>query len=395
MTAKISFFTFFVDTLLTCFSPSQESFMKRFFPYTVLFLAACNAGDKPSAPPAAAGAAPPPVEVETLIVTRSTAQLTQDLPGRLQAFRTAQVRAQVEGLVQKRLFAEGSDVAAGSALYQIDARNYQTAFDAAKSDLALAKLNVARYQPLLGMHAASQQEFDLAEVKLKQAEAAYSRAQENLQNARVPAPIAGHIGRSLVTEGALVGHGEATQLATIEQIDPIYANFTQSGAELQRLRSAIKAGKLQHHASTQVQLVLEDGSIYALAGQLQFADLAVDPSTGSVSMRASFPNPQHELLPGSFVTVRLPQADMSDAIRVPQRAVQTSPQGQMVLLVGADNKVMPQPVKTSSMAGGDFVISDGLKGGEQVIVNGVQKARPGSVVKPVALSGVAAAEAKK
>lgn len=369
--------------------------MKRLFPYAVLFLAACNASDKPSAPPAAAGAAPPPAEVETITVARSTAQLTQDLPGRLQAFRTAQVRAQVEGLVQKRLFAEGSDVAAGTALYQLDARNYQTAFDAAKSDLALAKLTVSRYQPLLAMHAVSQQEFDLAEVKLKQAEAAYSRAQENLQNARVPAPIAGHIGRSLVTEGALVGHGEATQLTTIEQIDPIYANFTQSGAELRRLQQAIKAGKLHQHAQPKVELVLEDGSIYAHAGQLQFADLAVDPSTGSVSMRATFPNPQHELLPGSFVTVRLPQADMSDAIRVPQRAVQTSPQGQTVLLVGADNKVMPQPVKTSSMAGSDFVISDGLKGGEQVIVNGVQKARPGSVVKPVPLSGVAAAEAKK
>ena len=175
-------------------------------------------------------------------------------------------------------------------------------------------------------------------------------------------------------------------MATIEQIDHLYANFNQSGADLLRLKQAIKAGKLKRNRSTRVELVLEDGSIYPQPGELLFADLAVDPGTGSVSLRAVFPNPQRELLPGMFVSVRLPQADVDNTIRLPQRAIQASPQGQMVMVVDAQGKVTPRPVKTGSMAGSDFIITEGLQGGEQVIVNGLQKARPGSVVKAVPLS---------
>jgi membrane fusion protein (multidrug efflux system) len=199
----------------------------------------------------------------------------------------------------------------------------------------------------------------------------------------VPASISGRIGRALVTEGALVGRGEATHLATIEQIDPIYVNFTQPGAEMLRLQAAVRSGKLKRAESGKVELLLEDGSAYPLSGKILFSDLAVDPTTGAVSLRAEFPNPQRELLPGMFVRIRFPSAVIEGAIRVPQRAVQGGPQGQFVMLVAPDGKAVPQPVKTGGMAGGDFIVAEGLKGGEQVIVNGLQKARPGTEVKPV------------
>lgn len=210
-----------------------------------------------------------------------------------------------------------------------------------------------------------------------------SRAQLDMENTHVPAPIAGRIGRAQVTEGALVGRGEATLLATIEQIDPIYANFTQPGADLVRLQQAFKSGKMKRTGSAKVELVLEDGSIYPLPGKLLFSNLAVDPSTGSVMLRAEFPNSKQELLPGMFASIRFPEGSADDSIRIPQRAVQTGVQGQFVLVVDDADKVAVRPVKTGGMAGGDFVISEGLKLGDLVIVNGIQKARPGSPVKPV------------
>jgi membrane fusion protein (multidrug efflux system) len=219
------------------------------------------------------------------------------------------------------------------------------------------------------------------------------RADEDIENASVPAAISGRIGRALVTEGAFVGKGEATLLATIEQLDPIYANFTQSGGDLLRLQQAIKNGKLKRAESARVELMLEDGSVYPLPGKIFFTDMAVDPSTGSVSLRAEFPNPRCDLLPGMFVRIRFPEALAENVIVVPQRAVQAGPQGQFVMIVGPEGKATPQPVKTGGMAGTDFVIASGLKGGEQVIVNGLQKARPGAVVKPVPLGGAPAAPA--
>lgn len=355
------------------------------FTFATLLTACGGAHDKPAAPagPGGPGAAMPPPEVEVITVTAGSATLTQELPGRLQAYRTAQVRARVEGVVEKRLFQEGSEVKAGTSLFQINARTYKAAALAAKADFASARQIVERYKPLLEIKAVSQQEFDLAMTKAMQAEAALTRAEQDMEYAGVPAAISGRIGRALVTEGALVGKGEATLLATIEQLDPIYVNFTQPGADVLRLRQAIKSGKLRRAESAKLELLLEDGSIYPQPGRIFFTDMAADPSTGAVSLRAEFPNPQRELLPGMFVRVRFPEALADNAIRVPQRAVQAGPQGQFVMIVAPDGKAAPLPIKTGGMAGTDFIVSSGLKGGEQVIVNGLQKARPGASVKPV------------
>lgn len=287
-------------------------------------LAGCSSGDKPGANAGApgAGATPPPAEVDVITVAAGTQTLTQDLPGRLQARRTAQVRARVEGIVEKRLFTEGSDIKEGTSLFQIDARTYRTALDAARADADAARLVVERYRPLLEIKAVSQQEFDAALARLKQAQATVAKAELDMENVSVPAPISGRIGRALVTEGALVGKGEATHLVTIEQVNPIYANFTQPGGELLRLQAAMKSGKLKRSDSAKVELLLEDGSVYPLSGTILFSDLAVDPATGAVSLRAEFPNPQRELLPGMFVRIRFPAAVAERAIRVPQRAVQ-------------------------------------------------------------------------
>ncbi|MDD4929236.1 MAG: efflux RND transporter periplasmic adaptor subunit [Gallionella sp.] len=344
-----------------------------------ILLTACG-GAKPGGPGPAA--AMPPPEVDVITVSRGSATLTRDLPGRLQAYRTAQVRARVEGVIEKRLFDEGSDVRAGAHLFEISSHTFKATAAAAEADVAIARQTVERYRPLLAIKAVSVQEFDLAAAKVKQAEAVLARAHEDLENASVPAAISGRIGRALVTEGAFVGKGEPTQLATIEQLDPIYANFTQSGVDVLRLRQAIKAGKFKRDETARVELMLEDGSVYPHAGKIFFTDMAVDPTTGSVSMRAAFANPERELLPGMFVRIRFPEAVQDNAIRVPQRAVQSGAQGQFVMAV-VEGKAVPVPVKTSGMAGTDFIIADGLKGGEQVIVNGLQKARPGTEVKPV------------
>ncbi|MDX8385366.1 MAG: efflux RND transporter periplasmic adaptor subunit [Gallionella sp.] len=362
----------------------------RFFtPLLLITLLSACGEDKGAGKHGGPGGGMPPPEVEVITVGTSNATITRDLPGRLQAFRTAQVRARVEGVIEKRLFQEGSEVKSGQALFQIDARTYKAAAESARAELAIAHQNVARYQSLLKGNAVSQLDYDLAAAKAKQAEAILSQAEETLENASVPAAISGRIGRSLVTEGAFVGRGEATLLATIEQLDPIYANFTQSGSDLLRLRQAVKAGKLKHADSADVDLVLEDGGIYPLKGKILFTDMAVNPSTGSVSLRARFPNPDRELLSGMFVRVRFPESLAENVIRVPQRSVQGGAQGQYVMVVGPENKVMPNPVTTGSMVGDDFIIESGLKGGEQVIVNGLQKARPGTVVTPVPVGGIA------
>ena len=358
--------------------------MRTIAPFLLLaVLAACGEGEKKGPPGAGAGAAMPPAEVDVIVVQPGSAAITQDLPGRLSAVRTAQVRARVEGVVEKRLFAEGTDVKAGTRLFRIDARTYQAAFAAAEADLAAAKASFERYRPLLEIKAVSQQEFDSAQARYKQAEAALARARLDLDNATPTAPISGRAGRAMVTEGALVGKGEATHLVTVEQLDPIRVEFTQSYSDLLRLQQAVKSGRQKKSESAQVELVLEDGTLLPEKGRLLFTDLAVDPTTGALALRAEFPNPRRELLPGTFVRVRFPQALVDDAIRVPQRAVASGAQGQSVLVVDAEGKVVARPVKTGGMAGADFIISEGLKAGEQVIVNGLQKARPGGVVKPV------------
>ncbi|MFZ1546338.1 MAG: efflux RND transporter periplasmic adaptor subunit [Candidatus Nitrotoga sp.] len=344
-----------------------------------ILLSGCGSGDTQKKP--VTTTPPPPPEVDVITVTRSSAVLTQNLPGRLQAYRTAQVRARVEGVVEQRKFTEGSNVKKGDSLYQIFSRNYQTTYDASKADVTVARQTLARYKYLLDAKAVSRQEYELAEAKLKQVKAAFSRARDDLDNTRVPAPISGRIGRSQITEGALIGRNEATLLATIEQVHPLYVNFTQSGADTLRLQRAIKAGELTRTGSAAVELVLEDGSVYPQSGKFLFSDLAVDPSTNSVSLRAEFPNPKQELLPGMFVRIRFPEANIDNAIKIPQRALLADTQGQFVMIVDPQSKVVVQRVKTGSMAAGDFIITEGLNGGERVIVDGLQKIRPGSAVK--------------
>jgi len=365
--------------------------MKSSHPYALtaiaaalsLFLSACG---NSNAPGGAAAGGPPPAEVDVMSVAAGSATVTKDLPGRLQAWRTAEIRARVEGVVEKRTFVEGSDVKAGTSLFVIDPRSYKAAADAAKANVAVAKLTLERYKPLLEIRAVSKQEYDQAEAQLKQAEAALAKANIDLENSIVPAPISGRIGRALVTEGALVGKSEATQLARIEQIDMLYANFSQTNTELLQLQRQLKSGSAKRTDSTKVEIVLEDGSSYPLAGKLLFSDLAVDPDTGAVNLRAEIPNPKKELLPGMFVRVRFPQSVLDNVILVPQRAVQANAQGQFVMVVDGEGKVSARPIKTIGMSGANWIVSDGLATGDSIIVNGLQKARPGGAVKPNVIS---------
>ena len=367
---------------------------------SALALAAVLSGcGKKEVAPVAPAASMPPAQVGVITVALADVGLITELPGRLEASRVAQVRARAAGILQKRLFTEGSDVKAGQALFQIDASPYQATFASAQASLARAEANLIqasaqaeRYKPLAEAKAISQQEFVSAQAAQKQAEAdvaigkaAVQTAGINLDYARITAPISGRIGRSLVTEGALVGQGEATQLAVIQQTDPLYVNFTQSASEVMKLRRAMEAGQLKR-AGTQassVRLVLEDGTEYARAGKLLFSDLTVDATTGQITLRAEVPNPGGALLPGLYVRVRLEQAQAGNAITLPQQAVTRSPQGDSVMVVTADGKVSPRPVKVGGQQNAQWVILDGLKAGEQVMVDGFQKLRGGAPVKPV------------
>ncbi|MDP2227480.1 MAG: efflux RND transporter periplasmic adaptor subunit [Moraxellaceae bacterium] len=379
------------------------------FPLSLTLLATAllaGCGDKD----AAAGAPPggmPPAEVGVVTITPGRLTLTSELPGRIEALRTAEVRARVAGTIFERRFREGSDVKKGDPLFQIDPRPYQAQLDNARAELArLEALRVEKQQlatrakTLVAKQMISQQDFEsaIAAERAAEAEAAAARANAdlyrmNLELANVRAPIDGRAGRALVTEGALVGQGEATPLVTIRQIDPVYVNFTQSGAELLRLRRALAAGSVQAvDGAAQVEVVLEDGSVYPHTGKLLFSDMAVDASTGSVALRASIANPDDLLLPGMFVRVRVQQAVNEAAITVPQRGLQRGPQGAFVMLV-KDGKVEMQPVETGAAQGDAWIVTSGLKGGEQVIVEGLQKIGPGAPVKAVPFGAAPAASA--
>jgi len=369
---------------------NSERIPARLLP--VLLLASLAACKPQSAQPPGGMAGMPPPEVSVIRVSPRGVPLTIEVPGRMQAVRTAEVRARVEGIVERRTYQEGSEVKAGATLFRIDDRSLAANLATARANLAKAQAqalvagqNRARMRALADSKAISKQDLDQSEAAWAQAEAevaaaqaAVARAEIDLSYTRVTAPISGRIGRALVSEGALVGKGEATPLASIEQYDPIWVNFSQSSAAFLDLRAT--QGKT---ADAPVKLVLENGQVYPRTGKLLFSDLAVDPATGSVGMRAEFPNPDRALLPGQFVTVRLPVAQVANAIVVPQRAVQVSPQGQAVLLVGGDGMVAAQSVKTGGLSGDGWIIAEGLKGGEKVIVDGVQKARPGSPVTAV------------
>jgi membrane fusion protein (multidrug efflux system) len=359
--------------------------------------AACGNDTKnAAAPKGPAGSAPPPPEVAVMAVSYGDATLTQDLPGRLQAWRTAQVRARVEGIVEKREFTEGSDVQAGQVLYRIDPRTYQTAFDAAKADVAAARLLVDRYKPLLEIKAVSQQDFDTASARLKQAEAALARAQLDLENTRVPAPIAGRIGRSSVTAGALVTANQASALATVQQLDPIYVDVTQTSAEMLRLQRDLSEGRLQRAGDGQakVKLLLEDGSTYAQEGKLQFSELSVDTTSGSVTLRAVFPNPKRLLLPGMYVRAVVENGVSEQGSLVPQAAVSRDAKGNATALVlGTDGKVQARTLQTTQSVGKQWLVSSGLKAGDKLIVDGLQKVQPGAAAQGVEASASAAAAA--
>ncbi|MGZ5217790.1 MAG: efflux RND transporter periplasmic adaptor subunit [Caldimonas sp.] len=359
-------------------------------------IAAC--GQKPDAGKAPGGG-PPPAEVGVVSVAPRPVGLVTELPGRLEASRVAQVRARVAGIVLKRLFTEGSDVKAGQPLFQIDSASYQATVASAQASLARAQANVTqataqaeRYKPLLEANAISKQDYVNAVAAQKQAEAdvaaakaAVQSGQINLGYASVTAPISGRIGRALVTEGALVGQGEATPLALVQQINPMYVNFTQSTTDVLKLRRAIASGKYKRAGgdSASVRIVLEDGSEYPQPGKLLFSDLSVDPTSGQITLRAEVPNPSGVLLPGMYVRVRLEQAETPTGIVVPQQAVTRGSTGDSVMVVSADGKVTPRPVKVGTAQGGDWVILEGLATGEMVMVDGFQKLRGNAPVKPV------------
>jgi membrane fusion protein, multidrug efflux system len=367
--------------------------------FTVLAAGCGQEGNSNAQPPGGAGAAPPPPEVGVITVTPREVGLFDELPGRLEASRVAQVRARAAGIVQQRLFREGTDVRAGQPLFRIDPAPYQAQVASAQATVARAQANLGqakaladRYKPLVEANAISKQDYANAVVAQKSAEAevaagkaAVQTAEINLNYASVAAPISGRIGRALVTEGALVGQGEATPLAVIQQINPMYINFTQPASEALKLRRAFEQGQLKRAGSSGalVHVLLEDGSEYPQSGRLLFSDLTVDPTSGQLTLRAEVPNPKGDLLPGLYVRVRLEQAKAGNAVLLPQQAVTRSNQGDSVMVVAADGKVGPRPVKVGSAQGTDWVILDGLKAGELVVVDGFQKIRPGAPVKPV------------
>ena len=369
-----------------------------------LLLAAC------SKDPQGPGQMPPPpvgvVKAEPAVVP-----IEVELSGRLEPIRTAQVRARVSGVVQKRLFSEGAVVQAGQSLYRIDPAPYQAALDSAlaaeakaESGLAQAQSALERNRPLFDSRMISALSWDavrnshraaLADVAA--AKAAVQQARLNLEYASVLAPIGGRIGRSLVTEGALVSQAEATQLTTIQQVDTLMVNFTQSAAEAMRIQRAIAAGELKGSSSAQVRVLLEDGSVYPLPGRLLFADIAVDAATGQVTLRGEVPNPKGELLPGLFVKVRLQVARSEQAMLLPQQAVTRGTSEDTVLVVGSDGQVSKRSVQlggllgdTSNPAGPQWIVRSGLQAGEQVVVDGFQKIRPKAPVQAVPWSPAAA-----
>ncbi|MBV8034056.1 MAG: efflux RND transporter periplasmic adaptor subunit [Pelomonas sp.] len=354
-----------------------------------LSLSACGQAESQTG----AKTAPPP-QVGVLTLQPQRVELNAELSGRTVAYETAEVRPQVNGIVKSRSFTEGSDVKAGQLLYQIDPASYQAVLDTAKAALAKAEANVTtvrlkadRYQQLADVDAVSKQLRDDTQAALKQAQAdvdaaraAVRTAQIDLDRTRVSAPIAGRIGRSAVTPGALVTANQATAMATLQQLDPIHVDVTQSNAELLRLQREFAEGRLQRDTGGQarVKLLLEDGSVYPLDGKLQFSELQVDPGSGSVTLRAVFPNPKRQLLPGMYVRAQVQTGVQAQALLAPQSAVSRDARGQAVAMVlGTDGKVQARELKTSGVVQGQWLVTSGLAAGDRLIVDGLQRLRPG------------------
>ncbi len=336
------------------------------------------------------------MEVDALVLTPRTVDEIVELPGRVEAVRTADVRARVDGIVERRLYAEGTDVREGAPLFAIDPRekraseaSARAALQRAEATLTNARKDLARYTPLVQRKAISAQEFDAAQAAVRQGEAdvasagaALEKAKLDLSYTTVTAPIGGRVGRAEVTEGALVSASQATLLTRVEQLSPIYVRFSLPNAEILELRRRAAAAKLAlpQLDRVEVRLVLEDGSTYGPVGHLNFLDQAVDPSTGGLLLRAEFPNPERELLPGQFVRARLAGAPNPNTLTVPQRAVQMSGEKASVMVVATDGTAAARPVELGAMIGDQFVVASGLKPGERVITDGLQKIKPGQKV---------------
>jgi membrane fusion protein, multidrug efflux system len=365
-------------------------------------------GCKQQATPDGPAASKPTPEVGVVVMATEPVILTMELSGRISPQMVAEVRPQVGGLIQKRLFTEGSEVKAGEALYQIDPATYQATLASAKASLAKAEANgftlrqkTERYKQLVAISAVSRQEYDDATAALKQAEAdieagkaAVETARINLAYTRITAPIAGKIGRSTVTPGALVIANQATALATIQQLDPVYVDVTQSSADLLRLKRNLASGELKGNDPGQatVKLLLEDRSPYPLEGTLKFSEVTVDQGTGSVTLRAQFPNPNQLLLPGMFVRGLVQEGVREQVMLVPQRGVSRDPAGNAIALVAGENDVVERRMlKTERTVGDAWLVTEGLKAGERVIVEGLQRVRAGATVKVVPFDAKAAA----
>jgi membrane fusion protein (multidrug efflux system) len=359
----------------------------------LLALTACDNKQQNAGPPQA-----PMAEVSVVTVERQSVPLATEMPGRTSAYRVAEVRPQVSGIVLKRLFEEGSTVKAGQQLYQIDPATYQAAVQSAHADLAKARANLksveakaARYADLVQINAVSRQDYDdvvatqdQAKAQILVAQAAVETARINQDYTKVYAPISGRIGKSAVTEGALVTANQAVALATITQLDPIYVDVSQSSSELLRLRQAIAAGVVRQAGDqAAVRLTIEGaGQPYAQEGRLKFSDVTVDQSTGAVQLRAVFPNPKAELYPGLFVRARVDQGVRDNSILIPQQSLVRNPDGSTVVwVVGDGNKAGPRPVTIGPAVGDQWLVESGLNAGDKVVVAGLQKIRPGAEVR--------------
>ena len=367
-----------------------------------LALAACGKGDG-----AAPGGAPPPTEVTVVTLKTENITLTRELSGRAAPSLIAEVRPQVSGIVKRRLFTEGGSVRAGEPLYQIDDTAFladrnsaQAQLARAQASLTTARLNASRSAELVRIDAVSKQDNDNATAALGQAEADLQAAQAAVQGAGVPlgftrvtAPIGGQIGRSSVTAGALVTANQGAALATVQQLDPMYVDLAQSSAELLQLRREVDAGHLTDADGVPVQIVLEDGTVFDHQGRLSFAEATVDPGTGSFTLRVVVPNPGHVLLPGMYVRANVANGARANALLVPQPGIARDPKGNATaMVVGADGKVEARPVKVSRTVGSRWLVEEGLKPGDKVIVEGLQKIRPGAPVTAVEQGSAPAAK---
>ncbi|CBL43888.1 HlyD family secretion protein [gamma proteobacterium HdN1] len=371
--------------------------------FLIGFAATLSACDGKQSVAAQTPATMPPMPVEVVTVTSSTRHRTVNMPTRLQAIRTAEVRARVDGILEERVYREGSQVHAGDVLFRINPEELaanaavaQATVAEREADAKVAAQTLERMRSLLKSNAISSQQYDEAVARQAQAEAGVSaakaalrRSEIDLKYATVRAPISGHAGRALVTEGVLVSKVEATPLTTIEQTNPIQANFSQASADYLRFRKQMFGdfGSPNSDAAASqealVELILEDGSVYPHKGRLLWAEVGIDSNTGSVLMRAEFPNPDGALLPGQFAGIRLPFAAAETSLTVPQRAVMAAATGQFVYRVNQEHKVEVAPIAVGGLAGNDWLILSGLSEGDQVIINGLQKVRPGATVNPI------------